>query len=132
MSADQKPDAAFVLSLLSGVFVILGSIICAFWWDADYPMSWMEGMMHGWENNARMWNIGGLAYAITALGIVFGIIILVSSVMLYVNPKQHQLWGSLIIVFSVLSILSCMGGMGIGVILGIVGGALGIVWKPER
>jgi hypothetical protein len=77
-----------------------------------------------------MWNIGGLAFAMTILGIVFGIVVLISSIMLYTNPKQHELWGSLIVVFSVLSVLSCMGGMGIGLILGIVGGVLAIVWKP--
>jgi hypothetical protein len=66
----------------------------------------------------------------TIFGIVFGIVVLISSIMLYTSPKQHELWGSLIVVFSVLSVLSCMGGMGIGLILGIVGGVLGIVWKP--
>lgn len=95
-------------------------------------MSWMDGMMHGWEENMHMWNIGGMAFAMTVLGIVFGMIILVSAIMLYLSPTQHQLWGALIIAFSVISILSCMGGMGIGLILGIIGGILGILWKPQE
>lgn len=64
------------------------------------------------------------------LGIVFGVIIIISAVMLYVNPEQHQLLGALIIVFSVASIFSCMGGFGIGLILGVIGGIVAIFGKP--
>lgn len=132
MSSDQKPLASFILSLLSGAFIIFTGVICSFYWDTDMPMSWMDGMMHGWEENMHMWNIGGMAFAMTVLGIVFGMIILVSAIMLYLSPTQHQLWGALIIAFSVISVLSCMGGMGIGLILGIIGGILGILWKPQE
>jgi len=57
------------------------------------PMSWMDGMMHGWEENMHRWNIGGIGFAMSMFGIVSGMIILVSAIMLYLNPTQHQLWG---------------------------------------
>jgi hypothetical protein len=30
------------------------------------------------------------------------------------------------------SILSCMGGLGVGLLLGVVGGTLAVLWKPEE
>jgi len=92
----------------------------------------MEGMMHGWEEHTHSWGFEGpFSYSMGLLGIAFGVIVIVASVMLYLNPNQRQLWGALIIAFSVISVLSCMGGLGIGLILGIIGGVLAILWKPS-
>jgi hypothetical protein len=132
MNSTQKPVAAIILSSLSGIFIILGSVICSFWWNASRPLSWMEGMMPGWEESMHQWNIGNFAFFITLLGIVFGAVIIVSAMALYTNPKQHQLWGTWILSLSVISIITCMGGMGIGLVLGIIGGILAILWKPEE
>jgi len=79
-------------------------------------MGWM-GMMHEMEEHMPGWNFGDIAYIMGILGIIFGIIIIAVAVMLYTNPTQHELWGALIIVFSVISVISCMGGMGIGLLL---------------
>lgn len=132
MSEGRKPVAAVVLSLLSGIFIILGTVICSFWWDPNNPMSWMEGIMPSWEENMHRWNVGGWAFAVTLLGIVFGAVIIVSAIKLYTDPKHHQAWGTWILCLSVISILTCMGGMGIGLILGIIGGILAILWKPDE
>jgi len=94
-------------------------------------MGW-SGMMHEMEEHMPWWNFGDIAYIMGILGIIFGIIIIAVAVMLYINPTQHELWGALIIIFSVISIISCMGGMGIGLLLGIVGGILAVLWKPEE
>ena len=66
------------------------------------------------------------------LGMVFRVLVILASVMLQLNPRQHQLWGAVIVAFSVISVLSCMGGLGIGLILGIIGGVLTILWKPTN
>jgi len=127
----KKPVAAFVLSLLSGVFIILGGSVWCLWLDGHMDMGWMEEVMHGWEEHMHSWDIENSAsYTIGVLGIVLGIVVIVSAVMLYINPIQHELWGALIIAFSVISVLSCMGGMGIGLVLGIIGGILAILWRP--
>jgi len=93
-------------------------------------MGWMDWMMHEWDEHMHEWNMGGIAYAMGIVGIVFGVIIIIAAVMVYINPTQHVLWGTLIIVFSVISVLGCMGGLGIGLILGVIGGVLAILWKP--
>jgi len=121
-----------MLSLLAGIFIILGGSVWCLWLDGHLDMGWMEGMMHGWEEHTHTWGFeGSISYSMGLLGIVFGVIVIVASVMLYLNPNQRQLWGALIIAFSVISVLSCMGGMGIGLILGIIGGVLAILWKPS-
>ena len=87
--------------------------------------------MHGWDEHMHAWNLGGFAYTMGLVGILFGLIVIFAAVMLYMNPIQHTLWGALIIAFSVLSVMSCMGGMGIGLILGIAGGVLALLWRPR-
>lgn len=96
-------------------------------------MDWMEGMMHDWDEHMHSWGFEeGFSYSMGLLGVVFGVIVIVASVMLYLNPRQHQLWGSVIIAFSVTSVLSCRGGLGIGLILGIIGGVLAVLWRSSN
>jgi hypothetical protein len=88
-------------------------------------------MMQEMEEHMPWWNFEGMAYVIGILGIIFGIIIIAVAILLYTDPTHHELWGALIIVFSAISVISCMGGLGIGLLLGIVGGILAVLWKPE-
>src|SRR2546426_7471759 len=70
--------------------------------------------------------IGGLG----AFGLVSGIIVLTSAIMLQVNPSSsRRTWGVLILVLSVLSFLGT-GGFVAGAILGIIGGIKALTWKP--
>ncbi len=73
--------------------------------------------------------ISGVVGVMGTFGLVSGIIVLVSAVMLLANLGQRNIWGILILVFSVLSFLG-LGGFVIGAILGIVGGILTLRWKP--
>jgi hypothetical protein len=69
--------------------------------------------------------VGGLG----AFGLISGIIVLTSAVMLQANPSKRRTWGVLILVFSVLSFLGT-GGLVVGAILGIAGGVMALTWKP--
>lgn len=64
------------------------------------------------------------------LSIVFGIIVIVGSVLLYRFPSQRIAWGVVVLIFSISSIIG-FGGFIAGLVLGTVGGALAIAWKPE-
>jgi len=67
------------------------------------------------------------------LGLIFGVIVIVSAIMLNSRPHEHSTWGVLIVVFSVLSIFGGgMSGSGAGLVLGLVGGVLAITWKPTQ
>jgi hypothetical protein len=131
MTNVERPTAAFVLSLIGGIFILLGGGM----------MSMLGYGFRGMMSSYGRWGYGmmrpgsgmmGLAFGIMGiLGLVFGVIVIISAIMLNSKPQEHTTWGTLIVIFSVLSIVgSAMGGFGIGLILGLIGGVLAITWKP--
>jgi hypothetical protein len=60
-----------------------------------------------------------------------GIATIALAVMILRVPQRHQLWGALVLTFSLLSIVGSLGGLLLGFILGIIGGVLAISWKPS-
>jgi hypothetical protein len=131
MTNVERPTAAFVLSLIGGIFILLGGGM----------MSMLGYGFRGMMSSYSRWGYGmmrpgsgmmGLAFGIMGiLGLVFGVIVIISAIMLNSKPQEHTTWGTLIVIFSVLSIVgSAMGGFGIGLILGLIGGVLAITWKP--
>ena len=135
---DEKPTAAFVLSLIAGIFILLGGGMMSML--GSIMGSYGFGMMRGYGGFGGMMGFGrfplmGTAFGVLGiLGIIFGAIVFVSAIMLSKKPTEHTTWGTIIVVFSVLSIFgSAMGGFGVGLILGLIGGVLGITWKaPEQ
>jgi len=132
MSDKEKPTAAFILSLIGGIFILLGGgmmSMLGYWFIGSY-----RGRGFGMMGPFGM--MGGLGYGFGVLGVVglvFGIIVIVSAIMLNSRPEQHSTWGILIVIFSVLSVFgSAMGGFGVGLILGLIGGILAITWKPTQ
>lgn len=129
---EEKPTAAFILSLLAGVFILLGGgmITMIGSWLGNYGMMTYYGRWGGMMGTG----FGMLRFAFGAmgvLGLIFGAIVIISALMLNNKPEQHQTWGSLIVLFSALSIFgSAMGGFGVGLVLGLIGGILAITWKP--
>ncbi|MEM3403967.1 MAG: DUF6114 domain-containing protein [Nitrososphaeria archaeon] len=110
----SRPSVAFTLSLIGGIFVILmGLIIMA------------VGAV------ATFW-IGGIGGVVGFFGVVCGVLMVVGAVMLYTNPEHHVAWGTAVIVFSFLSWIGAVGGLVIGFALGLVGGILGIIWRPPQ
>ena len=120
--ADEKPTAAFILSLLGGIFIlfvglilsILGAILMGVL-GAFYPPS-MPILM-------------GYGSLIGILGIFYGTIIIICAVKMH-NEPENQTWSILIIIFSVLSLFGAGGILYIGFLLGLIGGILGLAWKP--
>ncbi len=146
---EKKPTAAFVLSLLAGIFIILGgamrymmsSLIGSYGSYGGFGgmmggyggYGWFGGMMNGYNGYGygMMRGLGFMFGLMGILGLVFGVIVIISALMLNRRPHEHTTWGILILVFSVLSVFgSMMGGFSIGVLLGLIGGVLAITWKP--
>lgn len=136
MTDEEKPTAAFILSLVGGVFILLGGGVMSM--IGSYMGQYGWGMMGGYGGWSGMMGPGfgmmGLAFgALGVLGLIFGAIVIISAIMLNSKPEQHSTWGTVIIIFSVLSIFgSAMGGFGIGLVLGLIGGILAITWKPTK
>jgi hypothetical protein len=130
LSNEQKPTAPFVLSLISGILTLIGGLSVTYlrMWRFQYVERVMRG--YGYAFAAGPGYFSPFVSFMGMLGIIFGIIVIVSAAMLYRQPRQHQTWGVLILIFSILSIFGGMAGYLVGLVLGIVGGALAIAWKP--
>jgi hypothetical protein len=142
MTEVEKPSLAFVLSLIGGILILLGGgmmlMIGSFWFPGPYGF----GMMGGFRGWGGMMGygfpgygygfMGGLGFGLFGiLGFIFGAIVVISAIMLNSKPQEHTTWGILIAIFSALSIFGgAMGGFGIGLILGLIGGVLAVIWKP--
>ena len=129
--SSQKPETAFILSLIGGALMLLGGLAMSSFWFSNGG-SFFGGMMGGF--NGRMGGFGnllGLMEGYSLVGLVAGIVVLVGALMLNSRPTEHSTWGTIIVVFSVISLVG-MGGFFIGAALGIAGGALALSWRPTQ
>jgi len=117
-TGEPRPLGAFILSLVAGVFVLLGGISEL---QIDYAISVPTPLSPEYTWLALF----GL------IGIGSGAIIILVSTLVYLYPRHHVLGGTLIIVLSGLSVLALSGFL-VGLVLGIVGGALAVAWAPYR
>lgn len=129
----ERPMEAYVLSTLAGlVIAVVGTLWVSFMglnWSIEW-MNWYDSFMHPVDEHVHMMNFGLFGYPFGVMGIIIGIGIIASAEMLRRRPREHGTWGVIIIVLSALSVFGGMGGMGLGLILGIVGGILAILWSP--
>ncbi len=135
MESDHKPVVSFILSLIGGAIVLVVGVVGLVWFGAGGPNwtglgGWMSGMMSGYHNFMGGGEFG-LFSVISVLGLISGIIIIVGAVMLRARPEDHLIWGTLILIFALVS-LADMGGYFIGALLGIIGGAFAISYRPRR
>ena len=120
----EQPTAAFVLSLLGGLWMLAGGgMMGGFGWG---------GMMGGWQGmHGWMWGRGGIrgfGLLWPWFGIFAGIIVLVGAIMLYVKTEQRRSWGMVILVASALYMVVGMTGLLAGT-LGVIGGVLALTAK---
>jgi len=132
MTAPARPALPFILSLIGGLLVFVGSAISIVWYtygSSAFGSFW--GMMTGFHG---MMGSFGLPYGymtgFSIVGLICGIIVMISAFMLNTRPAEHVSWGALVIVFSAISFIG-MGGWFIGALLGIAGGALAVSWRPR-
>ena len=111
-----------VLSLIGGIFVILGGLFIAF--VGSFVASF------GYLANGGA-NPGTLVTIVGVVGIIFGLIMIVGAVMMYSNPQSAKMWGIIVLILSILSWFTAVGGLVIGFLLGLIGGILAIVFKPS-
>src|SRR5437773_1024317 len=77
-----------------------------------------------------VWEMMGVYPFFSIHGLASGALVILGAVMLYSRPFEKDLWGAVIIAFSILGIFGGMGGFMIGLVLGIVGGVLALAWNP--
>ena len=89
----------------------------------------MSGMMSGYHGFTGGGQYGFFSI-ISLIGLFSGIAIIAGAVMLRAHPRDHLIWGVLILVFALVSFAD-MGGFFIGAILGIIGGSFAIIYRPQ-
>jgi hypothetical protein len=123
--AGEKPTAAMVLSIIGGIFILLGGVV--FFALASLMQLFIDTIpgLGSLEIDPVL-----LLNLIGALGVVIGLVIIVGGVMMYLRPKSSTVWGVLILVLSIVSLFVASGGFILGFILALIGGILAIVFKP--
>lgn len=107
MTSQEKPTAAFILSLIGG---IIGLIVSFF-------LLWIYGATpYYYEQYMGADVVLGLWIGFCSLLVVIG------AIMMNQSPEKARTWGIIVLIFSVI---------GLGSILGLIGGILAIVWKPS-
>jgi len=108
----EKPTAAFVLSLIGAIFILINSIIIA-----------IAGAFIALF-------LPGIGAAIAIIGLIIGIIALVGAIMINsTEPGKVKTGGIIVLIFSIISLI-IGGGFFIGFLLGLIGGILALTWKP--
>jgi hypothetical protein len=123
---ERIPVAAFVLSLLSGIWMLMPGIMLYVW----RPEMIDGGMQGGW-----MWR-HGMMHGVTSMvwwpwfGVIAGVLVLIGAALLYSKPRQSRSSGLVIVILAALNLFLGMGGF-VASVLGIIGGALALAWRPE-
>ncbi|MEN3047512.1 MAG: hypothetical protein ABDH63_01850 [Candidatus Caldarchaeales archaeon] len=122
MTSVQKPVAAFAVSFVAGVLMVVGGVtglaVWAWW-------SWTPT----WSRMMPMWGMmGSLWLALSSVGLLSGAVVLAAALLLSSRPEQAQTRRTVILVFSAVGLLG-MGGFVIGAVLGITGELLALVWR---
>jgi hypothetical protein len=139
MSSRGTFTAAFALSLAGGVLILLGGGMSWMWFMFGASnfggmmggmMDDFEGMMGGYQGMMSNFSIPlGFMTILSLLGLLSGIAVIIGAIMLNTRPREHITWGTIILVFSIISFAG-MGGFWIGALLGIAGGAITLSWRP--
>ncbi len=127
--ADGRPVAAMILSvigdlliLVAGIFYILVASAIGGLGLGDIPeLDTLEATL-GIDLETILLTIG-------VIGVVLGALVLVLGIVMYMKPGSSTALGIIILILSLISIIAT-GGFFIGLVLGLVGGILGIVFKP--
>ena len=122
MSQNEKQKKAFILSLIAGILIISNTTLLG------VATTWFPDVIPKLPGSSG--NDITILYQLTAICILFGFIVLFGAIMLHIKPAKKKVWGILILVFSIPSVITG-GGFIIGFILGIIGGALAISGKPK-
>jgi hypothetical protein len=128
----SRPSAAFILSLIGGLFILILSAIYLLFmirYEYFYGAYFNYMMYHMISFHPYMFTIVTM---FATIGLISGALVIVGSFFINSdNIEKVRTGGILVIVFSVLSIVSG-GGFFIGFILSLIGGILAITWQPSN
>ena len=111
----NKPTAAYVVSLLGGIIGLIGSLALIVLGVIAYSA------LNAFDYGEVGLGVGGFYIGFGAWMLITSILIIIFAGKLKANPMEHSKWGAFILIFSII---------GVGGLLGFIGGILAIVYKP--
>lgn len=119
----KRATAGFIVSLIGGIIdAIVAMLIIA----AASLVGGLEDFMPGLGLAEEA--LAATLAVLGTIGLILAIVVIVGAVLIYM-PGKEVIGGILVLVFSIISFFFTAGGLFIGLILGIIGGALGIAKK---
>lgn len=123
----------FALSLIAGILIVagsLGALTMLGWYPSMFGMgSGMGGMMGGGWQMFMSGYVPSFVATMAAISVAAGATVLAGAYKMQKEPEKAQIWGFLVLVGSIVA-LFCIGGFGLGSIVGIIGGAVAISRRP--
>lgn len=122
----RRATAGFIISLIGGIidaFVALIIISAGSW------LGQFGNMLPGGYGLGEGFGIAGaVVTTVGAIGLILAVVVIIGAILIYM-PGKEVVGGILVLIFSIVSLFFTLGGFIIGLILGIIGGALGIAKK---
>jgi hypothetical protein len=104
--AETKPLYGMLLSLIGGLIILIASVLAA-------------------VNITIVYGSLNLIPYTGIFGFIWGLLIIIFSILMYMKPKSKMIFGLLIIVFAIVNILAGYDIILIGSILALIGGIVG-------
>lgn len=123
-TAPKRAMAGFAISFVAGILILLNGLL---FFALQSIINSLIDFIPMPVTIPGMGLVESFFATIGAIGLVFGIIVILGAFLIYM-PGKEVMGGIIVLIFSLLSIIA-MGGFFIGLILGIIGGALGIAKK---
>jgi hypothetical protein len=119
----EKPTTAFALSLVSGIFILLGGMLFMIVPSLiGFGLSFIPGLG----------GIGIGVFLFGMIGVLWGIIVIVgASMMNSCSIGRVRAGAALVLVFSIISWFGAFGGFFFGFLLGLIGAIMGLTWHPS-
>ncbi len=121
----KRATAGFIVSLIGG---IIDSIVALILIGAASLISEMGESFPGYGLGPGADFAAAALATWGAIGLILAILVIIGAVLIYM-PGKEVVGGILVLVFSIVGFPFHLGGLLIGLILGIIGGALGIAKK---
>jgi hypothetical protein len=125
------PNTASILAIIGGCLMLVAGMFFTVLSVFVIPHL-HASLFHNATGSMPVQNVPSLVSGVLAglglLGLISGLIVLGSGIMLRIKPGQSVVFGVLILVFSVVSFFGT-GGFVIGAILGIIGGIMTLRWR---
>ena len=118
----EKPAKAFTLSLMAGTLILINAVLLG------VVAKWFIGIMPTLPGSTG--NDPTFLIELATFGLIIGVLVLLGALMLHIKPANKKVWGIMIIVFSIPSVIMG-GGFIIGFILGIIGGKIAFSGKTK-